>query len=97
MIRNVKSILSPVIGAGLSTIQNIFSIGSGKTPNCMNVRHLVGGSLQKRYGSDTMNSVVLVTTATTGFLVDSGGTLGVSLLSYWKMDEGGSGTRFDRG
>ena len=94
MIRNIKELPSPDFRGGLVTIPNVFSLQPNQTPNAINVKFNVGGDMEKRLGSTTINATVLVTSAATGFSPDSSGTLSTGLQAYWKMDEQ-SGTRVD--
>jgi len=93
MLQRVQSITSQDFSKGLNTIADIFKVGRDQSPNLMNVKVNFDGSIEKRLGSSTTNSVVLASAGTQGF---SNGTNSLSnnLVAWWKMDEK-SGTRRD--
>lgn len=95
MLQKTKPSSTPTPGAGLCTFTNLFSLQPGQTPNAMNVKFGIGGTVEKRLGSTTMNVTALVNTAASGFLLDTNKTLGVSLNAYWRLDEQ-AGTRIDQ-
>ncbi len=94
MLQNVREVPTPDVGGGLNTFPNFFALQPNQTPFSMNVKFTVGGAMEKRLGSSTMNATLLVTSAATGFAPDAGPTLSVGLQSFWKMDEQ-AGSRFD--
>ena len=80
---------------GLFTAANILKNEKGHSPNCMNVKFNFDGSLQKRLGSTTQNSLIIGSSGVSGWITDSMGTLSTNLNAYWKMDEV-SGDRSDQ-
>ena len=72
---------------GLVTFKNFYNLGEGASPSLIDVKINVDGSVEKRLGSNTLNTTILVSTAATGFSPDSSASLGTNLIAYWKMDE----------
>ncbi len=95
MLKGIESKPSTNFGGGISTYRNIFSLQPNQTPDAMNVKFNVGGDMEKRLGSSTMNATVLVSSAATGFTTDSGNTLSTNLVAWWKLDEA-NGQRQDQ-
>ena len=89
-----KTTSRPDLGGGVVTLRNTFSVPDNASPNAMNVKFGVGSLVEKRYGSTTLNSTALIPGTVTGFSPDSSGILGISLVSFWKLEEQ-SGTRVD--
>lgn len=95
MLRSVKDTTTdPAQTAGLVTYPNILSLVPGQTPNAMNVKFNIGGTIEKRLGSTTTNATALVNSDILGFSPDSGTTLVANMQAFWKMDEM-SGVRAD--
>lgn len=94
MLQKVAQRGATTLGGGLVTFPNYFLLQPDQTPNVMDVKFSIGGIMEKRLGSTTLNATVLITSAATGFNPDSGGTLGVSLQAFWALEEQ-SGSRFD--
>ena len=94
MLQNTRLTTPPSLGGGLVTLTNFFADGPTQSPNCMNVRYNIGTSVEKRFGTASANSVILISSATTGFSPDSSGSLSTNLNAYWKLNEVG-GTRID--
>ena len=86
MLRKVTDLNTNDFSKGLNTDPNPFSLTKEESPNIMDVNVLRFGSLQKRLGSSTMNSVVI--TQSGGIKFSNGSqTLSNNLQSYWKLDE----------
>lgn len=87
MLQKVEPISITDFNKGLYTDLNILNNEKGQSPNCMNVKWNADGSIQKRYGSTTRNTLQLGSTATAGWTLDSGTSLIAELKSFWKMNE----------
>lgn len=101
MLKNVSDINSKK-QTGLNTQDNILDIDKSQSPDMMDVIVHFDGSLEKRLGSDTRNSVILTNSAGSGF--SPAGTLTGSLIAYYKFDEAAGqrndsfgGNHFDQG
>lgn len=94
MLKKVVDVTSQDFGKGLNTQSDIFKVGKDQTTNCMNVKFNFDGSVEKRLGSTTTNSVALSGTAGAKFTTDVGGTLTSNLISIWSFEET-TGTRKD--
>lgn len=94
MLKKVVDLTSQDFSKGLSTISNILNLSKDQSPNMMNVKVNFDGSLEKRLGSSTMNSVVIALSGGSSWLIDSDNSLSSDIQSYWKLDEP-SGTRQD--
>lgn len=92
MLKNVADITSQGKGTGLNTQDNILGIDKSQSPNMMNVRVHFDGSLEKRLGSNTQNTVIIASSAGPGF--NPVGSLTANLQAFWRMDEA-SGDRYD--
>lgn len=92
MLKNVADITTQKKQTGLNTQDNILGIDNSQSPDMMDVRVYFDGSLEKRLGSNTQNSVIITNSAASGF--NPVGTLTVGLISFWPLNEA-SGTRFD--
>ncbi|MDO8656987.1 MAG: LamG-like jellyroll fold domain-containing protein, partial [Nanoarchaeota archaeon] len=71
---------------------NILGIDKTQSPDMMDVIVRFDGSLEKRYGSNTQNAVIIANSAAAGF--NPAGTLTGSLQAFWRFNEP-SGTRYD--
>lgn len=94
MLKNVVDIQSQDFSKGLNTASNLLSLSKEQSPNMMNVKVNFDGSIEKRLGSTTMNSVAIAQSGVASFNPDSGNTLQTNLIAFWKMDEV-SGSRSD--
>lgn len=94
MLQKVEPISITDFNKGLYTDLNILNNEKGQSPNCMNVKWNADGSIQKRLGSSTQNTVQIGSTSLAGWILDAGGTLSTSLQAYWKLNET-SGSRGD--
>ena len=94
MLQKVTQRGATTLGGGLVTFPNYFLLQPDQSPNVIDVKFSIGGIMEKRLGSTTLNTTILVSSAATGFSPDSSGTLSQSLQGYYKLDEQ-SGTRFD--
>ena len=94
MIKNAEPITSAEFNKGLVTRSDFLKGDTNASPNCMNVRFMFDGSLRKRLGASSVNSVAITSGGQAGWVIDSNGTLSTSLQAYWKLDEA-SGTRTD--
>lgn len=82
------------LAGGLYTLPNLLNLPPNTTPNCLDVRHLVGGAVEKRLGISTLNTVAVVNSLATGFNPDTGANIANNLRAWWKLDEE-SGNRAD--
>jgi hypothetical protein len=94
MLKNVNDLTSQDFSKGLSTVSNILSLTKDQSPNMMNIKVNFDGSIEKRLGSTTMNSVIIANSGGRAWDFDTSGTLSTNVQAYWKLDEA-SGTRFD--
>ena len=94
MLQDVKDLTASGVMKGLNTQYNLLALQKDQSPNMMDVKINYDGSIEKRLGSTTQNTVMIVNSAAAGFLVDSASLLIPLLTSYWTMDEA-SGTRKD--
>ena len=93
MIQGNETISSKDFNKGLVTRADLLKPQFDQSPNCMDIKWYFDGSIGKRYGSSTTNTVALVAGGgAAGFIVQN--TLTNNLLAYWKMEEL-SGTRLD--
>ena len=92
MLKNVSDITSEGKQTGLNTQDNILAIDKSQSPDMMNVVVHFDGSLEKRLGSNTQNSVVIANSAAAGF--SPTGSITSNIIAFWKLDEA-SGTRSD--
>ena len=75
MIKNVNQIIKQNFKKGLSTYKNFFNLEEGQSPGCLNVEFNNDGSISKRLGTSTMNSVILESTG--GYGMYDFGVLGI--------------------
>lgn len=93
MIGKTNLVTSKDFNIGLFTKSDIVNSDPNLSPNCMDIQWFFDGTIGKRMGSSTSNSVVLTSGGmASGFII--GNALTNGLQSYWKLDEV-SGTRFD--
>lgn len=92
MLKNVTDITSQGKETGLNTQSNILSIDKSQSPDMMNVRVHFDGSLEKRFGTNTQNAVIITNSAGAGF--SPTGSITTNLIAFWKLDEA-SGSRAD--
>ena len=92
MLKNVTDVTSEGKQIGLNTQDNILGLDKKQSPNMMNVVVNFDGSIEKRMGSNTQNSVIIANSAGAGF--SPAGTLTSNLKAFWRMDEP-SGNRSD--
>ena len=92
MLKNVSDVTSEGKGKGLNTQGNILVLDKSQSPDMMNVIVRFDGSLEKRLGTNTQNSVIIAGSAGAGFSPTGGITS--NLIAFWKMDES-SGNRKD--
>ena len=86
MLRGTRQAGGSDLSGGLVTLPNFFNLKANQSPNCMNVVFLPGGTVEKRLGSSTMNTVSLASTAGWGvFDFGAGGDL------RWLIVAAGSG------
>jgi len=98
MIRNNQPISSTDFNKGLITRDDMLTTNFDQSPNCEDIKWYFDGSLGKRYGTSTTNSVAIVPVTagnTGGWILDTNSSLSTSLQAYWKMDEA-SGNRVDQ-
>lgn len=95
MIRNNQPISSTEFNKGLITRDDMLTTNFDQSPNCQDIKWYFDGSVGKRYGTSTTNTVVITSGASAAsFQVNSTGTLATGLTHYWNMNEA-SGTRED--
>ena len=87
MLQSKEAITIEDFNKGLITKDRIISKELGYSPNCMDVKWNFDGSIQKRYGCSTQNTVRLGSTAVAGWTLDSSTGLSTNIQAYWKMDE----------
>ena len=93
MIQGNETLSSKDFSKGLVTRADLLKNQFDQSPNCMDIKWYFDGSIGKRFGSSTTNSIQLTSGgAAAGFIVQN--SLTNNLLAYWKLDEA-SGTRFD--
>ena len=92
MLKNVADITNQGKQTGLNTQDNILAIDKSQSPDMKDIIVRFDGSLEKRLGSNTQNSVIIANSAGAGFSPTGGITN--NLIAFWKMDEV-SGDRMD--
>lgn len=95
MIEKKKVNSSKGFAKGLVTRSDIFQGNFDQSPNSMNIKWNFDGSIQKRPGCSSSNTVALGGTVTGGWLLDQSGLLSTGIISYWSMDDP-TGGRFDK-
>jgi hypothetical protein len=93
MLKNVQDI-NQSGSKGLNTQPNIFALEKGQSPNMIDVKVNFDGSVERRLGTSTMNSVAIATSGGSSFIADSDTTLRNGMISWWNLDET-SGERKD--
>ena len=73
MLQNVEFLGGADLGGGVITFPNFFALKSNQSPNAMNVKFGIGGTVEKRLGTSTLNAVALESTAGWG-MFDFGAT-----------------------
>ena len=63
MIQDVKFLGGADLGGGVVTLPNFFALQPNQSPNALNVKFGIGGTIEKRLGTSTLNSVALEGTA----------------------------------
>ena len=91
MLKGVQELGSPQLGGGLVTYPNFFAMQPTQTPDSMDVKFLVGNSLEKRLGTQTMNTVVLESTAGWGVFDYGAGTGADGKPLRWLIVAAGTG------
>lgn len=92
MLKNVQDITNQGKQTGLNTQDNILALEKSQSPDMMDVIVRFDGSIEKRFGSNTQNAVIIADSAAAGF--SPAGTLTGSLQAFWRLNEP-SGTRYD--
>jgi len=87
MLQSKKAITIDDFNKGLITKDRIISKELGYSPNCMDIKWNFDGSIQKRYGCSTQNTLQLGSTATAGWTLDSSSGLSTNIQAYWKLNE----------
>ena len=90
MLKNVQPLGSPDLGGGINSLPNFFALEPDQTPNALDVEFGIDKSVSKRYGVTTLNTVAVISSASTGFSPDGGLSTGVQ--EFWNMNEA-SGNR----
>lgn len=94
MIQKNEPLSSKDFSKGLVTRSDIIKNDPNQSPNCMDIKWFFDGSIGKRMGSSTTNTISVGSTSVAGWTLDSSGSLSSNLQSYWKLDES-VGTRLD--
>lgn len=94
MIQKNETLSSKDFSKGLVTRADVLKQQFDQSPNTMDIKWYFDGSIGKRLGASTTNSVVIGSTASAGWTLDAATSLSTNLQSYWKLDEA-SGTRSD--
>src|SRR3990167_1504842 len=94
MLQKVQDIPSQDFSGGLNTISDIFKLERNQSPNLMNVKVNFDGSIEKRLGTSTTNSVLLTGSANSQFTGGIAQSISNQLVAYWKLNEI-SGSRYD--
>src|SRR3990167_7128912 len=97
MIQRNEPISSKDFSKGLVTRDDMFNSNFDQSPNCEDIKWYFDGSIGKRFGTSTTNSVAIVPVTaanTAGWILDTNNSLSTGLQAYWKMDEA-SGQRND--
>ena len=94
MLQSKEAITIDDFNKGLITKDRIISKELGYSPNCMDIKWNFDGSVQKRLGCSTQNTIQLGSTAAAGWTLDSSTGLSTNLQAYWKLNETSS-TRND--
>src|SRR3990167_147267 len=92
MLQKQDLISSKDFSKGLVTRDDMLKSSFDQTPNCLDIKWGFDGSIGKRYGSSTTNSITITSGSASGFIV--GNALTNNLLSYWNLNEV-SGVRYD--
>src|SRR3990167_7227024 len=86
MLKNVSDITNQDFSGGLNTISDIFNIQKNQSPDMMDVKVNFDGSMEKRLGNTSMNSIAIGGASLAMF--NSGPqTITNNLVSYWNMNE----------
>src|SRR3990167_1926554 len=56
MLQRTKTVGGSKLGGGLVTLPNFFNLDQSQTPNAIDVKFDIGGSIQKRFGATTINA-----------------------------------------
>ena len=94
MLQSVDNNPSSDFSGGLNTISDIFKLEPDQSPNLMDIKVNFDGSIEKRLGSSTTNSVAFTGSANSKFTGGIAQTISNGLCAYWKLDES-IGTRKD--
>ena len=94
MLQNVQDTESKDFSGGLSTISDIFKMEKNQSPNLMNIKVNFDGSIEKRLGTTTQNSIVLSGSGVSGFTGSISNAITNGMIAYFKLDEI-SGSRQD--
>ena len=87
MLQSKEAISIDDFNKGLITKDRVISKELGYSPNCMDIKWNFDGSIQKRYGCSTQNSIQIGSTIAAGWTLDSSTGLSTDIQAYWKMDE----------
>lgn len=94
MLQSKEAITIDDFNKGLITKDRIIAKELGYSPNCMDIKWNFDGSIQKRYGCSTQNTVRVGSTTAAGWTLDSTSGLSTNAMAYWKLNETSS-SRFD--
>ena len=67
MLQKVQQTQVQAPGGGLVTLPNFFALKPTQTPNCMNDRFGLGGTIEKRLGITSLNTIAIAGAQTGGF------------------------------
>lgn len=89
MLKDIQDLTTPGIVKGLNTQYNVLSIQKEQSPNMMNVIVNFDGSIEKRLGSNTMNSAKI--SGNVGAAFNPAGTGTAALITmigaWWNLNE----------
>ena len=97
MLQKVEPLTISDFNKGLYTNISFIKNEKGQSPNTMNVKWNADGSLQKRYGSTTQNTIQIGSASVAGWTLETGTGLTLDLQGYWKLNETANERADERG
>ncbi|MBU1457039.1 MAG: LamG domain-containing protein, partial [Proteobacteria bacterium] len=96
MLQDVKDLTASGVMKGLNTQYNFLALQKDQSPNMMDVKINYDGSIEKRLGTTTQNTVTITggSSSTLGFNPTTSGIL-TSFEAYWNLNQT-SGDRSDQ-
>ena len=88
MLKNVSDLNSDDFSKGLNTNPNVFTVSKDQSPDMMNVKVHIDGSISKRLGTQIQNANSLSGVGPAGF-TSGGGALTNGLQAFWDMNDTG--------